>query len=273
MACRSAVHPNSVVCDIPFKGIIDTEIRAYLLNELIKYILYEKSQMPEMFDQLKKHINVRGKNANPKSSNKNDRQAFLLYSSCEKLFGSIVANFQTNPQIQECAIILGSSALSPKEVFHITFPPADSSQHSQKPLSAKDCKRFLFLQIFAKDPFFSGSRLPCTNMHVLLLGPRQLKLTGFSAKPVYKPSKRGQHYYLNLLQDSDPDDDEVSFHPKHNYSHDLSGFEPLMPSKKDDSVLSDLHALNLLDDDDDSQIWYQANISVKGYHITMPKHL
>ncbi|GAB1609832.1 MAD2L1-binding protein-like [Argonauta hians] len=263
MASRS----DAITCDIPFKGSIDPQIRGYLLNELIKYILYEKSQMPEMFDQLKKHINVRGKNANPKSSNKHDRQAFLLYSSCEKLFGSIRTNFQTCPHIQECAIILGTSALSPKEVFHITFPPEDPSSRRQKRLSAEDCKRFLFLEIFAKDPFFSGTILPCTNMHVLLLAPRNLKLNGFSVKPVYKPSKRGQHYYLNLLQD---DDDEVSFQSDLNHNNlDLSGIEPLTPAKKDDdAVLNDLNALNLLDDDENSNIWYQASISIKGYRIS-----
>ena len=55
------VARDSVVCNISFDGLLDKNSKATLFNELIKYILFEKNQMPEMFDQLKRNTHVRGK--------------------------------------------------------------------------------------------------------------------------------------------------------------------------------------------------------------------
>lgn len=55
------VARRSVMCNISFDGLLDKSNEAALFNELIKYILFEKNQMPEMFDQLKRSTRVRGK--------------------------------------------------------------------------------------------------------------------------------------------------------------------------------------------------------------------
>lgn len=55
------VARRTVMCNISFDGLLDKSNEAALFIELIKYILFEKNQMPEMFDQLKRSTRVRGK--------------------------------------------------------------------------------------------------------------------------------------------------------------------------------------------------------------------
>ena len=52
-------HTNSgVQCtmkslDVEFEGVVPTDVRSEIVKELIKYILYERGQIPMYYDQIK----------------------------------------------------------------------------------------------------------------------------------------------------------------------------------------------------------------------------
>ncbi|CAE1273488.1 unnamed protein product [Acanthosepion pharaonis] len=267
------VARRTVMCNISFDGLLDKSNEAALFIELIKYILFEKNQMPEMFDQLKRSTRVRGKNANPKISNKNERQAFLLFSSCQKLFADITSAFQNLYDIKESIIVLGSSPTNPKEIYHIQFPTTVTS--GLKPLSCKESKQSLFLQIFAQDPFHVGQKIALTNLHVLLLLPRCTKIQGFTAKPTYKVPGRSQHYYLKLTckAKEDPEVSLVSQPKVTDIVLDISGIVPLdiddeNEEKCSQPIANDKEFFKLVEEEtEDDYIWFQANVNIKGYQL------
>ena len=43
----------AVTFDVHFHGVLQTDVRAELIKELVKYILYQRNQIPMYFDQLK----------------------------------------------------------------------------------------------------------------------------------------------------------------------------------------------------------------------------
>lgn len=57
MTQKNHMH-SSVQCtvkslDVEFEGVVPTDVRSEIVKELVKYILYERGQIPMYYDQIK----------------------------------------------------------------------------------------------------------------------------------------------------------------------------------------------------------------------------
>lgn len=49
-------HDKKMFLDVEFDGIIESSVRANLVIEMIKYIVYQRQQIPLPFDQIKRDV-------------------------------------------------------------------------------------------------------------------------------------------------------------------------------------------------------------------------
>lgn len=58
MANRGSFKNNLTTYDFEFDEGLESKVRAKLVVEIIKYLLYQRQQLPMVLDQLKRHISV-----------------------------------------------------------------------------------------------------------------------------------------------------------------------------------------------------------------------
>lgn len=58
MAKRGSFKNNLTTYDFEFDVGLESKVRAKLVVEIIKYLLYQRQQLPMVLDQLKRHISV-----------------------------------------------------------------------------------------------------------------------------------------------------------------------------------------------------------------------
>ena len=55
--CRAKIQDDKkIFLDVEFDGIIESSVRANLVIEMIKYIVYQRQQIPLPFDQIKRDV-------------------------------------------------------------------------------------------------------------------------------------------------------------------------------------------------------------------------
>ena len=55
--CRAKMQDDKkIFLDVEFDGIIESSVRANLVIEMIKYIVYQRQQIPLPFDQIKRDV-------------------------------------------------------------------------------------------------------------------------------------------------------------------------------------------------------------------------
>ncbi|XP_050296616.1 uncharacterized protein LOC126736344 [Anthonomus grandis grandis] len=108
----------------PFTG-------ASLVNEVLKWLLFQKCQIPYGFNRLKHVVEKRRKNlqedTGPKKHNfkyeNHFRTVSTAYDSLDLIMRGINKEFSAeNNTIQEVMLVFGSSTVCPKEVFSIVIP-------------------------------------------------------------------------------------------------------------------------------------------------------
>lgn len=58
MANRGSFKNNLTTYDFEFDEGLESKVRAKLVVEIIKYLLYQRQQLPMVLDQLKRHISI-----------------------------------------------------------------------------------------------------------------------------------------------------------------------------------------------------------------------
>lgn len=58
MATSRSCFSRSLTCKISFDGILQPDVRSFLVVEIIKYFLYQREQIPLPFDQFKRREKV-----------------------------------------------------------------------------------------------------------------------------------------------------------------------------------------------------------------------
>lgn len=118
--------------DIKITDIVLTPLTcAVLVNEIIKFLVYQKSQIPYPYNWLKSVVTRKRKSLELKgieaSSNlsveRHYKIASLAYDTVEEIMSSIKTEFKDSIRsIREVLIIFGATPYTPKEVFRINFP-------------------------------------------------------------------------------------------------------------------------------------------------------
>ncbi|XP_046571061.1 MAD2L1-binding protein-like [Haliotis rubra] len=291
-------------CDIMFDAGVHSNVRAVIANELLKYFMYERQQIPMPFDHLKKEALAKSKTTTSSieettvlTTVRQKRKCFYgsmeekkrtrLISCVMEVMDQVEAAFITCPEVKQVLITMGGTVISPRESFLINLPPLSPEADL---VSLKSSVKSLFRQLITHDLLGGVKPISPTHISVLLYAPRDSGIQWFVPKPIFKRPVRGRQFEYNMKC------------RHHNVgSHDLScdvseieisGIEPL-----DSSVLSDVDmndcvlksclsasypatALYTGDSQMDTcrpsetvvssslepdMIWFQAPVMVKGY--------
>lgn len=130
-------------------------------------------------------------------------------------------------------ILLGGNVVSPKELYELNLEGICVGS-AEKSLKTTSCVRKLFHSLFIADVFSELKALPVTSTVVMLQGHRNCGVEWFRPKLNYKVPTRGKKLTINLSCDGDID---------------ISASAPqIMTSAWED------------------YIWFQAPVTLKGFH-------
>ncbi|XP_046364215.2 MAD2L1-binding protein-like isoform X2 [Haliotis rufescens] len=291
-------------CDIIFDAGVHSNVRAVIANELFKYFMYERQQIPMPFDHLKKEALDKSNTTTTSlqettvlSTVRQKRKCFYgsmedkkktsLISCVMEMMQRVEAAFVTCPEVKQVLITMGGTVVSPRESFLINLPPLSPEADL---VSLRSSVKSLFRQLITHDLLGGVKPISPTNMAVLLYAPRDSGIQWFVPKPTFKRPIRGRQFEYNI---------KCRHH--HVGSHDLScdvseveisGIEPLDSSVLSDADMNDCVLNNCLSASNpdyalcsgDGQmetcrssetvvsptpeldtIWFQAPVLVKGY--------
>lgn len=214
MASLSNKKPNKSY-DIFFDGALLSDTRGLLVVEIMKFLLYQRQQIPVPFDELK-NLPKKESSTSAKSSSiielQNMAKSFLsnkpsfkghqsqktdgILSHLSQLFDQTQKTFEKCPEIEQVAIVFGSTVMSPKESIVINFPPSCADADC---VPFQTGKRLLFKQMMEQDVLGSlPVTLGPTNLMLTLSAPRACPVQWFLPKIALKAPKRGAVVTLNL---------------------------------------------------------------------------
>lgn len=192
------------------------------------------------------------------------RQRAALVDAMSSIFSALDDAFTSPTPLKQVLLLLGATAVSPREAFLLTFPSALLEGH---PLSLRTALSSLFRCLIQHD--WLGDVAPLrspTRLHVLLQapttsGPAHGKLL---ARPHFRFPSRSRLFVLNVLCTGQATSAELSLNGP---DVEISGIEVLESSdEKDDQPSSPkLVPLNTPGKKEEDLMWYQVPVSAKGY--------
>uniref|UniRef100_A0A8C5RTW2 MAD2L1 binding protein n=1 Tax=Laticauda laticaudata TaxID=8630 RepID=A0A8C5RTW2_LATLA len=229
--------PLSVV----FPGSVTREGCFRFTCELLKHILYQRQQLPLPYEQLV--CLCRMQLPKPASQEKDMvRKVYLKDQNnkkCQQVLNDLEGVFQhleimfSLTLIPRVLILLGGTAISPKELYEINLQDISMSGMEES-LSTSACVRKLFRSLFMADVFSELQAVPTMSVIVMAQGHRNCGIDWFRPKLNYKVPTRGRKLTVNLL-----------------CSHENS------------TALSTCQEINSAWDD---YIWFQAPVIIKGFN-------
>lgn len=261
--------------DVELAGVIPAAARSELVKELVKFILYQRNQIPMYFDQLADSLARESQSVENSSlrrpplvgrQHKSSRsQQQELVKTVEALFQIVRDFFESGDLIKQVLIILGSNIILPKDAYLLHFP---TEFYEGPSVTARSCVQSVFRTFYNND-FLSGA-VPLsssTNLFLFFLAPRNCDHTRFNLIPqlAYSLPSAGALYEVNLIctastvtlgtaELGSPNGKELN----------ISGIHPLDNSVTDSAADDmDISTVHLPTSDD--YVWFQAPVTVKGY--------
>lgn len=130
MSCNK-VQANNFNIHVDLSNLTLTPFTcATLLSRIIKYLIFEKSQIPYPYEQLKTIIN---KKRNVENDEEDEKQRNIqaerhyrtvsgAYDKIELLLKQIRNHFNEGNKVEEILLLFGGSELNPKQVYRIRIP-------------------------------------------------------------------------------------------------------------------------------------------------------
>ncbi|KAL4237364.1 regulation of exit from mitosis [Mactra antiquata] len=218
--------PNKNVksASVLFDGGLQSSVRSQLIIELLKYVLYERQQIPQPFDQVKRDVALKAEKSAEMKILKLGRSCMKKAGDCVNKLEQIIENlnqaFHICPEIKQAVISIGATIVSPKEIYVIHLPPLNPDADN---LSGKSCIKSLFRQLIMQDPLCDVKQISPTNITLLLSAPRNSNLSWFYPKASYKFPVRGRHFEFHLHSNCGQGRHDLS---SNHSAVELSGFNP-----------------------------------------------
>ncbi|KAK3588753.1 hypothetical protein CHS0354_024232 [Potamilus streckersoni] len=233
MANTTVRKEDKCMFNFCFDGGLMTNTRAALIKDLIKYILYERQQIPMPYENVKQELQLMEndiENQDPGSKKKRlynkleMKKAKEVINNIDEICIQLGNAFDICPDIKSVLILIGATTVSPKEIYMISLPPLNPEANN---VPYQSCVKTLFRQLIADDVFACSKEISPTNVTVLLHASRNSGIRWFLPKSTFKVPQRGMQYHLNLTSLNDE-----PVNNNHNLSIDLeeveiSGIEPL----------------------------------------------
>uniref|UniRef100_A0A8D2JAE8 MAD2L1 binding protein n=1 Tax=Varanus komodoensis TaxID=61221 RepID=A0A8D2JAE8_VARKO len=218
---------------VVFPGSVTREGCFRFTCELLKHVLYQRQQLPLPYEQLAifHRRQLPRPQAYPKDQVSNKKCQQVL-NDLEGVFHHLEIMFSLT-LVPRVLILLGGTAVSPKELYEINLQDVSVSG-AEESLQTAACVRKLFHSLFLADVFSELQAVPTMSATIMVQGHRNCGIDWFRPKLNYKVPTRGRKLTVNL-----------------SCSHDNS------------ATLSAYQEMNSAWDD---YIWFQAPVTVKGFH-------
>ena len=246
---------EEVEINVTISEEINHALSARLLIGCIEFLLYQRQQLPLPFHELKRMVEDHERAACPAETSAKDRRfakgfhnseyrkAKRVYEDLETLFHHINKLFSSRTPVYSAAVLLGSTPVSPKEKYVVSFP---SVEHlTSVDISSRACSstcRKLVRCLIADQQLGSYKDICPTSMLVFVQARRTSEVEWFRPKPTFRLPYRGQSCKITLKTTR-------------------CGEEP-MTSRTAENVQS---SIGNGDDDVDDSLWFQAPVIIRGY--------
>ncbi|XP_060072304.1 MAD2L1-binding protein-like [Ylistrum balloti] len=235
MARRKGKDEDRLSCTFVFDGTLQSGVRGSLIIELIKYLLYERQQIPLPVDYVKQELKKLSESQletgqqngsrKPRCRQLNKlevKRATNTVKNLEELSSHVLQVFELCPEIQKVLLMFGGTSVSPKESYLVNLPDINPEAEG---LPLKTCVRSLYRQLVSQDIMGNSKRIGPTSLRVLLHAPRESGVEWFLPKPTFRVPKRGKQIVLNLCgKHSNTYSQNIT---KDEYEIEISGIEPL----------------------------------------------
>lgn len=185
--------------------------KATLVIECIKYLLYERHQLPTTVDQIFRSTEAELVD-NPKLAKRTDSKKRLqLFNDLKCLFQNL-ENLFSSTTVFSTLLIFGSTAVSPRESYELQFlSSVNSISHSLDKQSLEfNCKRTArkFLRkLVVNEELRQFKEIPSTPLLVFLQVPRSVENSWFRPKQSFKVPWRGKYCKI-LVKDEETTEEE-----------------------------------------------------------------
>ena len=200
---------------VTFKQILDPQNLATCLSEIVKYVLYTKSQIPLPYDQLVKDkpLQEQTQKAAASLQEDGDRDPPVTSGQAKRLQDRVNTLQQhiscirsmcldAGSSIQEMLVILGATLVSPKEVYRVKVENGLITE-SAAVLAQDNLTRYVVRSLVRIGLEANTRTISPTNCFVLFFAQRSSKF-GTAAYPrlSFKVVPRGSHVCLHLNLDA-----------------------------------------------------------------------
>lgn len=231
--------------NIVYKDKLCYRTRCRLVTEAIKYLLYERHQIPFPYGQVKMSLIRKETPTNPSGSAEDNirRKPFLtrafrreaktreLIENFDELFSNLEVVFQSTRVFNVC-LMFGPTQVSSKESFTFHF---QSVLNSDCDLKCSDrtigplCRK-LIRSLVANEEIANMKEISPTSMFIAVQSHKDDSVNWFLPKRTFKPPHRGQLYNICILTSSSESDitDEAQ---KRFQNEDLLWFQAPVPIK------------------------------------------
>ncbi|XP_077018021.1 MAD2L1-binding protein [Tamandua tetradactyla] len=194
----------SRVCMVPvvFPGPVSQEGCCRFTCEFLKHIMYQRQQLPLPYEQLK-HFYRKPPQAEDMVRKKPWTTAETSSRKCQQTLAeleSVLSHLEdlfARTLVPRVLILLGGSALSPKEFYELDLTQLAPNSMDQS-LSTAACLRRLFRAIFMADAFSELQAAPLMGTIILAQGHRECGEDWFRPKLNYQVPSRGHKLTVTL---------------------------------------------------------------------------
>ena len=195
-----------------------------------------------------------------------------MISLLETILQQLESTFNLAHSVQEVVILLGSTIVTPKETYTITFPTA---MYEGKLLSLQQAKSCLFRKLVTNPCWTEVPEMKATKMYIFVFAARDDGLSRLGLKPqlAFKKPTKGRIFNINLdckCAEVSPELSRLG-----DTEFEISGVEPFDTSDiVENDTTGQLSAANFNGDLHDRMesnshyaqdfIWYQLPVVVHG---------
>ena len=263
MNVKSEVYNLKV--EISDKNHLTNEIKLSLIEKIIKFLLAQRSQLPNSYEMVKKELAKQELNDMNRYKIKNFNLINGFLSKVDEIFLNLNECFyitnRNRLEINRILIIIGGSLVTPKESYYLNL-----KNNSKYSYSSSDAVEESFIRTFFRSVHnfllkIDFKEISPSPIYFLFEAERSETIKWFLPKLNYSPPVKGKQIHITVensnLQTYQPHENDVfhelSFNKEQH--HDISGIEPL------NQTLERLD-LNLKNSQD--LIWYQSPNVLKG---------
>ncbi|XP_074630524.1 MAD2L1-binding protein-like [Acropora palmata] len=188
---------------------INQATNSRLLSSFIEYLLYQRQQLPLPVHELKRIVEEQGKNYDSLEDTRKHvvpsrplsvglKKASKVNQDLQCLFDHINQLFSV-AEVNAALIILGSTAVSPKECYWLTFQSAKHDNVTDAPSRASNsaCRKMI-QTLISNQELGSLKDISLTSMLVFIQASRTSVVEWFRPKPTFKPPHRGRCCKITL---------------------------------------------------------------------------